>query len=169
MITINRENLTFIYQKLHDDGHSLTLTLPLLYLDEVKELKFDLFYGEDNLYRTNICYGCDNTTIINITPNNDLNKHFDEIISILANIDFCINCDSINRSDYIFNKNCIKCNFIQSFKQTHSEKECTICQEKIENDFLKVTCCGQFFHKTCRFKYGKWQPCPLCRATEFSY
>ena len=164
MLEIDYTSLTFIYEKVED---SITLTVPLLHKDdEVKELKFDIF-NTGGLYRTVLNYKDANR--IEIPSNTNLEVHFKDLQAVLECITFCKTCDSVCQLDFVYEGNCFNCTFVRAFKQDHYEHTCCICQEKIENDWLKVTCCGNFFHKTCRFKYGKWLACPLCKAEDFSY
>lgn len=49
-------------------------------------------------------------------------------------------------------------------KEECTEKECTICLEKINDDFF-ITECDHYFHKNCINKwYNTSQECPNCRG-----
>ena len=166
MLTLNHDRLKFIYNNIIS---SINLCAPFYYLEgDVKELKFEIL-KEEGFYKTIITYNSDCTSALHTTPTSNLDEHFREIKEILDNAAFCSNCDSIVKTNCLYDDLCLKCTFVKSFTQTHINTKCSICMEMIENDILKVTCCSNFFHKTCRFKYGKWEKCPLCRSEDLSY
>ena len=165
MLEINRESLSFIYNKVVD-SESFALSL-IIDVDVLKTFYFDI-HTAGGLYRTIIRYTSDNG--IEVPSSTDLDTHLDDLQDTLESIVFCKNCDLMCTSDQIYDgENCMNCTFIKLFKQDHLEHKCSICLEKIEYDWLKASCCKSFFHKTCRYKYGKWKSCPNCRSDDISY
>lgn len=163
MLHLDHDSLSFIYK---NTIGSLTLTVPLLHYkdNEIKEIKFDI-YNRGGEYRTSILY---KENLIQIPENRDLEEHFKDIEELLQKITFCKTCDCVTGAESTYLDNCYKCTFVKAFRQDHFDHKCTICMENIENDWLKVPCCGNFFHKTCRF-IDKWSNCPLCRSEEVRY
>ncbi len=165
MLHLDHDSLSFIYE---NTIGSLTLTIPLLHFkdNEIKEIKFDI-YNRDGLYRTNLLY---KENLIEIPENTDIIQHLKDVESILEKMTFCKTCDCITTIGSTYLDNCYKCTFVKSFRQDHFDHKCCICQENIENDWLKMVCCGGFMHKQCRWHPDqKWAPCALCRCEEVRY
>ena len=133
--------------------------------ENIREVTFDIFYHSDGNFVTNLNHLDKGQIPVGPSP---LKFHIKEIEERLNSLDFCYQCDRMVLKDTMFKNNCINCTFSMSFKCTPSSYTCTICQEIIVNDFLKVSCCGSFFHKNCRFKM-KWDACPNCRCEEVRY
>lgn len=167
MIELDFEALTYVYNKIPDTfAQSITFSASFLHAqaEELKDLTFNIFY--DGIKATTSIQYKDKPSLT--IEHTNILEHLQEIKNILNTIDFCILCDEMKNIKDMYNGKCLSCTFIKSFRQDNSDKLCPICQENIENDWFKSKCCRNYYHKSCRYKVGRWSPCPLCRIEDYN-